>query len=51
MAQTKKEIESAVDNINEAFEKFLDELFREKAWDIQSNISVLHTMMKQDGLL
>ena len=49
--QTKREIETAVDNINEAFEKFLDELFREKAWDIQSDISVLHTMMKQDGLL
>lgn len=51
IAQTKKEIEAAVDNINGAFEKFLDELFREKAWDIQSDISVLHTMMKQDGLL
>lgn len=51
VAQTKREIEMAVDNINEAFEKFLDELFREKAWDIQSDISVLHTMMKQDGLL
>lgn len=51
VAQTKREIEAAVDNINGAFEKFLDELFREKAWDIQSDISVLHTMMKQDGLL
>ena len=51
VAQTNREIETAVDNINEAFEKFLDELFREKAWDIQSDISVLHTMMKQDGLL
>lgn len=51
VTQTKREIETAVDNINEAFEKFLDELFREKAWDIQSDISVLHTMMKQDGLL
>lgn len=51
VAQTKREIETAVDNINGAFEKFLDELFREKAWDIQSDISVLHTMMKQDGLL
>lgn len=49
--QTKREIESAVDNINEAFEKFLDELFREKAWDIQSDISVLHTILKQDGYL
>ncbi len=49
--QTKREIESAVDNINEAFEKFLDELFREKAWDIQSDISALHTILKQDGYL
>lgn len=51
VAQTKREIEMAVDNINEAFEKFLDELFRDKAWDIQSDISVLHTMLKQDGYL
>jgi len=51
VAQTKREIETAVDNINEAFEKFLDELFREKAWDIQSDISALHTILKQDGYL
>ena len=51
IAQTKKEIESAVDTINEAFEKFLNELFRDKAWDIQSDISVLNTMLKQDGYL
>lgn len=49
--ETKREIETAVDNINEAFEKFLDELFREKAWDIQSDISALHTILKQDGYL
>lgn len=49
--QTKREIEEAVENINEAFEKFLDELFREKAWDIQSDISALHTILKQDGYL
>ncbi len=49
--QTKREIETAVDNINEAFEKFLDELFREKAWDIQSDISALHPILKQDGYL
>ncbi len=48
---TKKEIEDTVDTINQAFEKFLDELFREKAWDIQTDISVLHTMLKQDGYL
>ena len=51
IAKTKKEIESAVDTINEAFEKFLDDLFRDTAWDIQSDISVLNTMLKQDGYL
>ncbi len=51
ISDTKKEIENTVDTINSAFEKFLDELFREKAWDIQSDISVLNTMLKQDGYL
>lgn len=51
ISKTKKEIEDTVDTINQAFEKFLDELFREKAWDIQTDISVLHTMLKQDGYL
>lgn len=51
VSQTKKEIEDTVDTINTAFEKFLDELFRDKAWDIQSDISVLNTMLKQDGYL
>lgn len=51
IAKTKKEIESTVDTINEAFEKFLDDLFRDTAWDIQSDISVLNTMLKQDGYL
>lgn len=51
ISRTKKEIEDTIDTINQAFEKFLDELFREKAWDIQTDISVLHTMLKQDGYL
>lgn len=51
ISQTKKDIEAAVDTINGAFEQFLDELFRDKAWDIQSDISVLNTMLKQDGYL
>lgn len=51
VAGTKKEIEAAVDTINEAFAKFLDDLFRDTAWDVQSDISVLHTMLKQDGYL
>ena len=51
ISDTKREIETTVDTINGAFEKFLDELFRDKAWDIQSDITVLNTMLKQDGYL
>ena len=48
--QTKKEIDLAMDTINMAFEKLLDSLFQEMAWDISSDISVMKTMMAQDGL-
>lgn len=45
------EIEKSMDTINSAFEKFLDNLFADSAMDISTDISVLKTMMKQDGLL
>lgn len=45
------EIEKSMDTINSAFEKFLDDLFEDSRVDISSDISVLKTMMKQDGLL
>ena len=48
--QTKKEIDEVMDTINEAFEKLLDSLFQDMAWDISSDISVMKTMMAQDGL-
>ena len=35
---------------NDAFEKLLDSLFEDVAWDISSDISVMKTMMAQDGL-
>lgn len=47
---TKREIEQALDTINAAFEKLLDSMFEETAWDISSDISVLHTMLAQEGL-
>lgn len=47
---TKKEIEHTLDTINIAFEKLLDSLFQEAAWDVSSDISVLHTMLAQEGL-
>ena len=47
---TKKEIEDALDTINDAFEKLLDSMFQDMAWDVSSDISVMQTMLAQDGL-
>ena len=47
---TKAEIEQTVDTLNIAFEKLLDSLFVDRAWDISSDISVLNTMLAQEGL-
>lgn len=47
---SKKEIEDTIDTLNLAFEKLLDSLFQDTAWDVSSDISVLHTMLAQEGL-
>ena len=47
---SKKEIEDTLDTLNIAFEKLLDDLFQETAWDVSSDISVLKTMLAQEGL-
>ena len=46
----KKEIENTLDTINEAFENLLDSFFRDTAWDVATDISVLKTMLAQEGL-
>jgi 5-bromo-4-chloroindolyl phosphate hydrolysis protein len=46
----RREIEGSLDTINDAFESLLDGFFRDKALDVSSDISVMKTMMKQDGL-
>lgn len=46
----KKEIEDTLDTLNIAFTKLLDSLFREKAWDVSSDISVLNTVLAREGL-
>lgn len=46
----KLEIEGTLDTINVAFEKILDSLFQNEAWDVSSDISVLNTMLAQEGL-
>lgn len=47
---SKKEIEKTLDTLNIAFEKLLDDMFQDTAWDVSSDISVLHTMLAQEGL-
>ncbi len=47
----KKEIEEMLDDINGAFEKMFDKLFEDDAMDISTDISVLSTMLAQEGLL
>ena len=47
---TKRQIEDSMDAINGAFEKLLDNLFQEEAWDLSSDLNVMKTMMAQDGL-
>lgn len=46
----KQEIEQTLDTLNLAFEKLLDELFQDTALDISSDISVLNTLLAQEGL-
>ena len=46
----KKEIEATLGTLKIAFEKLLDGLFQETAWDVSSDISVLNTMLAQEGL-
>ena len=47
---SKKEIEKTLDTLNAAFEKLLDDLFQDTAWDVSSDISVLNMMLAQEGL-
>lgn len=47
---SKREIEETLDTLNVAFEKILDSIFRDVAWDVSSDISVLHTLLAQEGL-
>ena len=47
---SKQEIEKTLDTLNIAFEKLLDDLFQDTAWDVSTDISVLHTMLAQEGL-
>lgn len=47
---SKREIEQTLDTLNVAFENLLDDLFEEVALDVSSDISVLNTLLAQEGL-
>ena len=47
---SKQEIEATLDTLNQAFEKLLDDLFKDTAVDVSSDISVLNTLLAQEGL-
>ena len=46
----KAEIDATLDTLNAAFEKLLDSVFQDTAMDVSSDISVLHTLLAQEGL-
>lgn len=50
ITSSQREIEETLDTINLAFENLLDSFFEKAAWDISSDISVLHNMLAQEGL-
>ena len=48
---SKREIEATLDTLNLAFEKLLDSVFQDTAMDVSSDISVLQTLLAQEGLM
>lgn len=51
ISTARTEIEGMLDDINNAFEKMFDKLFEDDAMDVSTDISVLSTMLAQEGLL
>ena len=47
---SKREIEATLDTLNGAYEKLLDSLYEDTALDVSSDISVLKTLLAQEGL-
>lgn len=50
IAKSKKEIEDTLDTLNLAFAKLFDNLYQDTSMDIKADISVLHTLLAQEGL-
>ena len=48
---TMAQIETALDTILDSYKKFFDSLFESKALDIETDIKVLESILKRDGLI
>ncbi len=48
--KSQKEIEDALDTLNQAFARLFDNLYRDTSVDITADISVLNTLLAQEGL-
>lgn len=48
---SKREIENTLDTLSVAFERLLDSIFRDMTWDVSTDISVLHAVLAQEGLV
>lgn len=48
---SKQEITETLDTLNAAFEKLLDSIFKDTTWDVSTDITVLHTVLAQEGLV
>jgi len=49
--KAKQEIKDALDTVIHAFENLIDRLFESAAMDVSADISVLRTILEQDGLM
>ena len=50
IAGSRREIERTLDVLHAAFEKLLDETYRDLSLDVSSDIAVLHAVLAQEGL-
>ncbi|MGN0262033.1 MAG: 5-bromo-4-chloroindolyl phosphate hydrolysis family protein [Eggerthellaceae bacterium] len=51
IVKSKQEIEQTLDTLSMAFTKLLDSIFAEVAWDVSTDVSVLHAVLAQEGLV
>ncbi|MBQ3106540.1 MAG: 5-bromo-4-chloroindolyl phosphate hydrolysis family protein [Eggerthellaceae bacterium] len=51
ISSSRKEIEKTLEVLKSAFEKLLDDTYREMSLDVSTDISVLHSVLAREGLL